>query len=415
MNTQENMMLYGERKEADSLGSFTAWLFGFLLVISLPLTDVFLLPNVRSVSMAIVITLWIFLALSGENIRFTYAFVKSFTLLTAWLVIGLFYTRALFYGIEKTTMLFSYFVVLGFVIVNLSQNLNRIRLIYIGIFCGSLVTLVVALWFLGNPLELLQNISQFSRLKLGAANPILLARNFSLFVIVALWLIATFRNIYIFMFCSGTICLSLIYMLLSGSKGPVLSLVIGAMTITAIYTKYKIVTLSILTIVFLTIGVVAISYLPKDFVMQRFDVQGGDALDRVPVYLATIKMIYDSGPIEQLIGHGTGDFGYFLTHKDMVGYPHNIFLEIIYENGLIGFVFLITAIAIPIVESIKLSKMNIPKKDMFIVWAALAAYVSAVSNAQVTADLGSNVYIGLFGALLVGCCAYFKKMHEART
>jgi O-antigen ligase len=62
------------------------------------------------------------------------------------------------------------------------------------------------------------------------------------------------------------------------------------------------------------------------------DATTGSATARLDFYTATLKAI----PEDPIFGRGIGSWSVFYYGQDVRGYPHNLFLEIAFEQGLVG-------------------------------------------------------------------------------
>jgi O-antigen ligase len=80
--------------------------------------------------------------------------------------------------------------------------------------------------------------------------------------------------------------------------------------------------------------------------------------ERVTVWTDTLNMLGDNSVKDWLLGHGIGSFRYYFpdynTFKQggkIVGwnFPHNVFFQIIFENGLIGLSIILAGIALLVV------------------------------------------------------------------
>jgi hypothetical protein len=77
--------------------------------------------------------------------------------------------------------------------------------------------------------------------------------------------------------------------------------------------------------------------------------------ERVINWLDTIKMLSDNSAQDWLFGHGIGSFRYYFTDYSTFkvdgaavvwSFPHNVFFQIIFENGLIALLIILGAIAV---------------------------------------------------------------------
>jgi len=60
-----------------------------------------------------------------------------------------------------------------------------------------------------------------------------------------------------------------------------------------------------------------------------------------------------------IIGEGTGNFGFLFYGSDVQAYPHNIFVELFYENGVIGLLLFLSLLFSTLWRSIHINiRMN---------------------------------------------------------
>ena len=159
--------------------------------------------------------------------------------------------------------------------------------------------------------------------------------------------------------------------------------------------------LSILLLgLFCVIAVAGVEFLPKGFIEERFTEKVQNLSLRMPAYQDVMKTLGDSDAVQLLVGNGTGDYGYFALGRDGRAYPHNILLELAYENGLIGFSFLIVALSVPLIAVTRAARQPLESSNRVLLAGLSASYISSVINAQFTGDLGANLLIGMFGAAI---------------
>jgi O-antigen ligase len=137
----------------------------------------------------------------------------------------------------------------------------------------------------------------------------------------------------------------------SGSKGPLLSFIL-VMLIWVLRERFitpgQRIKIAILIGILIIGTVSAISLISSDsYFYQRFLLQvpdGSESFDesRGIVWPLVIAKIFTYDFIDTLIGHGIGEFERFFygTSSGVRYYPHNIFLELIVENGLIVTIFI---------------------------------------------------------------------------
>jgi O-antigen ligase len=90
-----------------------------------------------------------------------------------------------------------------------------------------------------------------------------------------------------------------------------------------------------------------------------------------------------------LFGHGTGNYGFYHAGIDVKMYPHNIFAEIFYENGLIGLLLLLIAFTQGL---IKFNRINKNKNGVLF----FSLFIYFLINAQFSGDIQGNTITFIF-------------------
>ena len=97
------------------------------------------------------------------------------------------------------------------------------------------------------------------------------------------------------------------------------------------------------------------------------------------------------------MGYGIGSFGLLSWGEDVRFYPHNIFLEVALEMGVVGFFFFSVLILIGF--------KSFYKNNLF-----FYLFLISLVNAQLSGDLVGNNYIFIFLFLSVSYKKYFSKL-----
>lgn len=121
----------------------------------------------------------------------------------------------------------------------------------------------------------------------------------------------------------------------------------------------------------------------------------GSAAKRLDFYRATLNAI----PNQPLLGTGVGSWGVFYYGNDARGYPHNLLLEIAYEEGLVGlaaFLSLLFMVGIALVRMIRESHSH------FLVVGLLVLYCVLVS--LFSGDLDDNRVLWLWIGIGLSIC-----------
>jgi len=371
----------------------------------MPLTDLYEVPNVRGIFFAFVVATFALRFLSGEPVKAGSSLLMSYFALSFFLAVGISYSRAPIYGMSKSILVASYLWALGTVIYNLVDDFRVGKAFLTGLVVGGILLVGITAAEFGNPIELIRNSNRFFRLRLGEeGNPIMLARHLAL----AFTTIATFiavRRKWIDLIWGVPIGLLICaYLVATGSKGPLLALLTSFVWAPIFLAKRmitRIILIVLLAAISFTGGIVLLELLPKEFVQERFIDKIQNLSLRLPGYTTAIDAILRSAPLALVIGHGTGDFGYLELRSDSRAYPHNIFLEVAYENGVVGLAILLTALSIPLLATVRAAQRPLDMAHKALLAGLATSYIAAMINAQFSGDLGANLLIGMFGAATV--------------
>lgn len=178
----------------------------------------------------------------------------------------------------------------------------------------------------------------------------------------------------------------LILTLLSVSRGPVFSLlativimliiIFRCIAIRKVYRK-------VLMIVLFGFSLVGFLGLYSGSLERMFFFGDSNILSRLNMYSLCIRLIK-----ENLLGYGIGAYSVLGTEL----YPHNIFLEILVEIGIVGLISLLIPLAITIKENIKLIWNN-DKQKWVLPLFSLSVIFFAILNALFSGDITSNEYV----------------------
>jgi O-antigen ligase len=121
----------------------------------------------------------------------------------------------------------------------------------------------------------------------------------------------------------------------------------------------------------------------------------GSAGKRVNFYEATLAAI----PNQPLLGTGIGSWSTFYFGNDQRNYPHNLFLEIAFEEGLVG---LTAFLALLLLVGISIFRMVGASRSHFIVLALLVLYCLNIS--LFSGDLDDNRLLWLWIGITLSIC-----------
>ena len=203
---------------------------------------------------------------------------------------------------------------------------------------------------------------------------------------------------------------SIFLIILNGSRGNIIALILSGFIIiflnrNKIKKKTHHITIPLLMIIILISNyfymITNNAYLKYRFI----DTDSYSSLrERISSHSLAGKDIYDSNYFEILIGHGIGSFGFLLNNKDETGYPHNIFIEMFYELGLIYMiVFFVIIFNLFIKIKNKFKKNKIELHEIFFIYIFFYLFLIA----QSTGDFSDNF---LFFIMIISVHKLFKKI-----
>lgn len=275
------------------------------------------------------------------KIRINYVFIFLIILISQS-IISLLWSRAPMYGFNKI-LFFTIKLILTIPLALIVSRNPNFFFKYFQIFTIPIILFVLIQY--GNPITLLQNFGIHDRLGMDEG-PIAVGRYFGMISIMYFILLkegktSILRIYYLFLFI-----ITLTYTVLSGSKGPMFSVFFTI--IFYVFTKMEntailknIFKISVLLLLFGGYNYMFSKFEYGDFVKERFINNTRSYDSRRGLYEQALKEYSESNIFQFFFGHGAGDFGMVEHHKDLSGYPHNLLLEVIYENGLFGIIILL--------------------------------------------------------------------------
>lgn len=230
---------------------------------------------------------------------------------------------------------------------------------------------VLVLFFI-SLIELPNSLSLSSRISLLGSNPIWLARAFGILIIIAYYNIV--NKIHKFLI----ILLSLLIIFLTKSEGPLFALFVVFLLEIYSYLKPKLSSYGRMFIFVISCSFLSIFY---SYIINLVDFNG-----RLYLYEIGIQQFF-SNP------YGSG-IGYFSEISvSSLPYPHNIFIEILLEYGIIVFSIICISVVSLFMYFLKnINKISIVMKIVFML------FIFEVINAQFSGDTTSPKlgYIMLF-------------------
>lgn len=211
----------------------------------------------------------------------------------------------------------------------------------------------------------------------------------------------------------AVVCSLLILSLLSASRGPILSMILTSIIIIAINLNKKNINRKFYKRMFVIIIVafiifIASTVLNSESISNRLlTFKDVNAISRLNMYSLSIGLIKDN-----LLGYGVGSF-YSLTGSSY-GYPHNLFLEILLEEGIQG----LAIFTLLLIVCFKYCTIMFKTESIYyykpLANFAISTTLFALINSQFSGDITTNEYIW-FGAILIGKLADIAKRRNAST
>jgi O-antigen ligase len=98
------------------------------------------------------------------------------------------------------------------------------------------------------------------------------------------------------------------------------------------------------------------------------------------------------------LGHGTGSWPVLVGRPDQTSYPHNMFLELLVENGIVGLILFLAVLAVGL-RPVSLARLRGDPQAL----CAVMLFLGTLTNAMTSGDLPANRYV----FLMLGVLALF--------
>lgn len=130
---------------------------------------------------------------------------------------------------------------------------------------------------------------------------------------------------------------------------------------------------------------------------------GASALTRLEHYNSAISMWLN----KPILGYGFASYG-DLYFNGKHAYPHNLFLEILAELGLVGFILLILLFILLFIEIVKLIKVKSIRNN-YIFIGIISGLIVVFFNSMTSGDINGNRILFAFMSLVFALSLIFKK------
>lgn len=204
-------------------------------------------------------------------------------------------------------------------------------------------------------------------------------------------------------------------LLASGGRGPILAVglalvVLAATCITLRSRRGLIVVTYVPVIIGLVAALAHFGLLPAN-TAYRFSLLAPDMINQdtsESLSTRTRLDMWDSAweaiSSRPLSGLGSGGFAQWYSGKDVREYPHNVFLEVGSELGVLGLVLAFLLLYIPLWTWFRSARMAMPDEEVLLRICVLGLFVAGWANAMLSGDLNDNRLAWMACGLVAATC-----------
>lgn len=307
------------------------------------------------------------------------------------------------YGISKTF----FFVTKGLLpvlAVGLLSPLKEkdIRYILFVIIVGSLLVVIKLFSF--------ADLSAERAVISDESSPITIARYIGLGITLLSYYLffVKKRSVVTLLFTIAFLCMAFYGILITGTRGPILGILFGLIGVSLFFSSGFWSRLKFL----MKITIILLILISSLWVLAR-DVDSYPSVTRIVNYLSTIgsntsdqariqryKVAINGFVKTKTIGVGTGGFAKLYDSSER-NYPHNLFLEVLVEQGIIGIIILILIVWLPFYKAFL---MRLNDRTMELIKPLIALWLFTLFNSFVSLDIAGNYMLWILGAIIYYSC-----------
>ena len=317
---------------------------------------------------------------------------KAILILTLYLFLSIYYISSdKSYGIEKF-QLYLTSVILFYLPILYIKFAEETFIFYKAIFYyGIFLSVFGFMQFFGYSIIFSKDFG--GRFTVLGVNPIWVGRYFSYSILVGIYLIFVYakdftKHIGKIFFITILAISQFFFIILTGSRGPLMALIVAVFYF--IFSKYRFNFVKIIALFLSVILILLIlySFVPQDIIERILNTSNSGKITvviRLLAYIEAINNFKDS--ILRGIGFGSYKFG-----GEFFGaliYPHNVFMEMLAETGLLGFLLFIFIVFYPVYLFWKRKRLFDPNLFSLII----SLFIAALINSNLSGHIGGNCYL----------------------
>ncbi len=248
------------------------------------------------------------------------------------------------------------------------------------------------------------------RLSVLGLNPIWVSRYLSYAILVEIYFLLKYtknfsQNIGKVIVLSLAIIVQLNLVISSGSRGPILGLIMAVAVMLII--RFRIKAVIVLTIMLIVLILFSGSFVifPQEMTSRILTAEDTGKITagvRILSNIQAIQYFWDN----KIFGIGFGSYTIGGDIFETLRYPHNIFTEILAETGLIGFLLFMTII----IMILKVFFTNWRNIDLNLRLLIIGFMISSTVNASLSGHIGGNSYFWFSLGM-----AYFTSLYSSRN
>ncbi len=309
---------------------------------------------------------------------------------------GLYYSKNYDYGLYKATYYIFYnlpLIIIPFIFRHeIYKSINIIKFVcYLGIVLGIISTVMASHFPFNERFIPSENV-----------NAIWLARSLGISILSTLFILNISKRYTVKLICLLSILIMLYPILRTGSRAPFFGLVIAVILYyfyqPDIKRKYKLIIFSLLLLLLLTFLLITQSVLFSRIVTPDIN-DLTSTFSRIAAWENALHEFFSS----PMVGIGTGSYYYEFLYITIF-YPHNIFLELLSESGIFGFLSILLFCILSIkyaLNNIKYFKILGMIEYIKLSIVLFTIFFFSIWNAMFSGDIVHNGTVWLSAGLII--------------